>query len=124
MIVVGLLALAGCLDWSILEGAGDVDGDIAGGPCEGVTCSGHGRCFSDGDEAVCICDEGYRAEGLECLSTTPDGDADVDADADVDGDTDADIDVDGDADGDASDCVYPSGPYAFERFGVVGPMTG
>lgn len=52
-----------------------------------------------------------------------DSDGDSDADADGDGDADADSDVDSDADGDSSDCTYPAGPYAFERFATVGPMS-
>jgi hypothetical protein len=38
-------------------------------------------------------------------------------------DGDGDTDIDGDADSDADGCNYPAGPYAFERFGVVGPMN-
>jgi len=45
----------------------DSDGDAVGDPCEGVTCSGHGRCFTDRGTAVCVCDDGYRADGLECV---------------------------------------------------------
>jgi glycosidase len=37
-------------------------------PCEGVECSGHGLCDpGDDNEPRCICDSGYRAEGLECV---------------------------------------------------------
>jgi hypothetical protein len=96
--VAGLLALAGCLDWALPEtmnveadGDADADSDVDtdggsdadtdsdmdtdGGsdadsdPCDGVTCSGHGRCLTDRGTAVCVCDEGYHAVGLECLCT-------------------------------------------------------
>ena len=36
-------------------------------PCEGVDCSGHGDCALLDDEPVCVCDDGYHAEGLECV---------------------------------------------------------
>ncbi|MBA3454880.1 MAG: hypothetical protein H0T42_17460 [Deltaproteobacteria bacterium] len=47
--------------------------------CEGVTCSGHGRCITrtsypylSGDEdALCRCDPGFHAYGLECVACTP-----------------------------------------------------
>ena len=35
--------------------------------CKSVDCSGHGECQIRGGKAVCICDQGYRAEGLACL---------------------------------------------------------
>ena len=36
-------------------------------PCSGVTCSGHGTCFRTSSRALCNCDDGYHAEGLECV---------------------------------------------------------
>lgn len=37
--------------------------------CDGVTCSDHGVCESDGSgAAVCVCDGGYVAQDLECTS--------------------------------------------------------
>jgi hypothetical protein len=36
-------------------------------PCEGVTCSGHGRCEKIGDNIRCICDPGYTPQGLKCV---------------------------------------------------------
>lgn len=37
-------------------------------PCKGVSCSEHGECGVAGDgSAVCLCDQGYHAEGLECV---------------------------------------------------------
>ena len=71
VIVVWLLAEAtGCLDWAppASRGDGDADTDADGDtdPCEGVTCSGHGACFDDDETAVCVCDDGYHSEGLEC----------------------------------------------------------
>jgi hypothetical protein len=59
---------------------GDADADGEPGPCDGVTCSGHGRCFDDGATALCVCDEGYHASGLACLPDGGDGDADGDSD--------------------------------------------
>jgi hypothetical protein len=71
-------------------------------PCEGVTCSGHGRCFESGDDALCMCDEGYAPDQLECVPDGVDGDADDDADADLEPDADpvedSDLEPDGDAD--------------------------
>ena len=66
--------------------------------CEGVTCSDHGVCQSEGSRTWCDCGDGYHANGLTCLENTPDGDADgdVDGDGDLDGDGDADIDEDTD----------------------------
>lgn len=34
--------------------------------CRGVRCSGHGSCIAEGDRAMCFCDEGFAADGLEC----------------------------------------------------------
>ncbi len=101
VLIIGLLALAGCLDWgpptagdgdsdadfdSDVDSDADPDGspdaeadsDVAGDadaerpddPFEGVTCSGHGACFTDGDEAMCVCENGYHAEGPECICTS------------------------------------------------------
>ncbi len=36
-------------------------------PCAGVSCSDHGACAVLDGEPVCLCDEGYDAEGLECV---------------------------------------------------------
>jgi hypothetical protein len=36
-------------------------------PCEGVTCSGLGSCMIEGATATCDCNEGYQAQGLECV---------------------------------------------------------
>ena len=54
-------------------------------PCDGVDCSGHGRCFVDGDDAFCRCDDGFEDDGLECVAEGAGGDADVDSDSDDDG---------------------------------------
>ena len=35
--------------------------------CDDVTCSGHGECQDDGENEWCVCDEGYIAEGLDCI---------------------------------------------------------
>lgn len=80
-------------------------------PCDGVTCSGNGTCWDNGETAQCHCVEGFEAVGLECHPVSTDGDADsdvdgdgdtdADSDGDSDGDTDADSDGDGDGDTDA-----------------------
>ena len=70
-------------------------------PCSNVDCSGHGICLDDEEHAICVCDPGYRADGLDCVSDTTDGDGDVDTDVDTDTDSDTDGDVDSDADSDA-----------------------
>jgi len=69
-------------------------------PCRGVDCSGHGTCLDDDENAVCVCESGYEADGLECVLAAADGDADSDGDNDVD----IDGDVDGDLDDDADSC--------------------
>ncbi len=39
--------------------------------CETVTCSGHGECaVTAGGEAVCLCDDGYEADGTECKASS------------------------------------------------------
>ncbi len=41
-------------------------------PCAGQNCSGHGTCaVVGGDTAVCICDPGYRSDGLSCVPFQP-----------------------------------------------------
>ena len=35
--------------------------------CEDQTCSGHGECQDDGENEWCVCDEGYIADGMECI---------------------------------------------------------
>ena len=60
MIVIALgavLALAACDD-----GGGD------DGPCDGVTCSGHGKCANRSGTAICNCDTGYHADGVNCVA--------------------------------------------------------
>lgn len=37
-------------------------------PCTGVTCSNHGTCLVTAEnKAFCACDEGYHAEGTDCV---------------------------------------------------------
>ncbi len=52
-------------------GDDDDDGVSVGGgsgPCKGVICSGHGTCYEIGDNLVsCNCEEGYVAEGIDCV---------------------------------------------------------
>lgn len=35
--------------------------------CENQTCSGHGECQDDGENEWCLCDDGYIADGMECI---------------------------------------------------------
>ena len=35
--------------------------------CEDQTCSGHGECQDDGENEWCACDDGYIADGMECI---------------------------------------------------------
>ena len=35
--------------------------------CEDETCSGHGECQENGEDEWCVCDDGYIADGLECV---------------------------------------------------------
>ena len=37
-------------------------------PCLGVTCSGHGKCLTSGQNPVCACDPGFTAQGLGCAA--------------------------------------------------------
>ncbi|MFH2005463.1 MAG: hypothetical protein ABI333_02640 [bacterium] len=39
--------------------------------CDGVECSGHGSCNVDANEqAYCVCEAGYLADGLTCVEDT------------------------------------------------------
>ncbi len=59
-LVATLMGISGCGDDS---GSSD--------PCKDVDCSGHGRCaVTTEDTAVCLCDPGYRSEGLACVEET------------------------------------------------------
>ncbi len=41
--------------------------EMEGDPCEGVECSGHGSCVVQDGAAVCECDDGFHADGQECV---------------------------------------------------------
>lgn len=60
--------LAAC--YGTVEGSAAPAADSGAAPaaCSGVTCSGHGTCEVRDDAAVCLCEAGYRAAGLECLA--------------------------------------------------------
>ncbi len=60
MMLVTTFVMKGCSSNRIIEDIPD--------PCADQDCSGRGVCgvMEDG-EAVCICDPGYRAEGLSCI---------------------------------------------------------
>jgi len=54
------------------EDGGEDTGVDAPDPCEGIDCGGNGQCVvAGGDTAVCMCDAGYHAEGLECVENVP-----------------------------------------------------
>ena len=36
-------------------------------PCEGVSCSNHGKCEEKDDKATCVCNNGYILDKLSCL---------------------------------------------------------
>ena len=44
-------------------------GDDAG-PCDGITCSGHGQCVVENGAAACVCEPGYDEDGLMCIDPT------------------------------------------------------
>ena len=48
----------------LITACADVEGE---NPCDGVTCSGHGACQEVAGNPRCICQQGYYADGLECL---------------------------------------------------------
>lgn len=57
--------------WSILAllSFTACDGSSAG-PCDGILCSGHGRCVVESQVAFCACDPGFEPEGLMCVDPT------------------------------------------------------
>lgn len=44
-------------------------------PCDGVTCSEHGSCYVDNNQAACDCDDQTHADGLACVENGPGEDA-------------------------------------------------
>jgi hypothetical protein len=75
----GQLAACECsgevdLGWMLCSASGDSFGDCRCGgtsPCDEVDCSGHGTCAIVGSTATCICDTGYRREGVQCIPGEP-----------------------------------------------------
>ncbi len=60
-----LMSVLSCLSSMIfLSCVGSVSGSNV---CEGVTCSDHGVCAVSASGALCACDEGYHAEGFDCI---------------------------------------------------------
>jgi EGF domain-containing protein len=58
---------------SLLTSCVDKNGQVVTDPCDGVDCSGHGKCKKDNnDQAFCECDQGYHAQGLNCLEDVVD----------------------------------------------------
>lgn len=41
---------------------------VVSGPCDNVTCSDHGYCTLENGDAKCNCEDGYTANGTECVS--------------------------------------------------------
>ncbi len=41
-------------------------------PCDGITCSSHGDCEVINNSPVCNCDEGFEADGLNCVEIISD----------------------------------------------------
>ena len=59
------LACLFCGILAILAGCGD---DPDHGPCVPVDCGPHGTCMQQGTDVVCVCLQGYHAEGLTCVA--------------------------------------------------------
>ncbi len=56
-----------------IDDAEDGNGGEVPTACDGVDCSGNGHCEVSGGTAVCNCDAGYVASGLDCVADTCDG---------------------------------------------------
>jgi PKD repeat protein len=109
-LVAGLFALAGCGEGVIENGSGKAVGSAGGrchpdstcdtgltcsstgvcepstaDSCDGVTCSGHGRCSDTSGNAICECDQGYGLRGLSCVATEGDSGTQHDASSQRDG---------------------------------------
>ncbi len=54
-------------------GGQPIGGEAPADPCDGVDCGGNGSCADVGDDAICICDDGFHAEGLSCVVNPPPG---------------------------------------------------
>ncbi len=76
-----------------------------------------GACRGDNYDPSGITDDGGGPDVY--ADSGDDGTVDSGGDADVD----ADVDADTDADADTGGCSYPGGPYAFERYATVAPMS-
>lgn len=62
----------------VLSCGGDEDGDgeeSVSDKCEGVTCSGHGKCVTVYGSPTCACERGYVADGLTCVEDTSQSDS-------------------------------------------------
>jgi len=70
-LLIAALCLS-CGNSGELQPVKDGTSDEIADPCEGIDCGGNGRCLvAGGDTAVCVCDAGYHAEGLECVENVP-----------------------------------------------------
>ncbi|PKN56532.1 MAG: hypothetical protein CVU56_15635 [Deltaproteobacteria bacterium HGW-Deltaproteobacteria-14] len=59
-LLAGLLLTSGC-------------DSSSGASCDGVDCAGHGSCFVNGSEPVCVCEAGYLPSQLECVAISCEG---------------------------------------------------
>ena len=62
----GLRPCLACLV-GFLIAASACSSDSTANPCEGVGCSGHGTCTTDGFWALCTCEPGYFPVGATCV---------------------------------------------------------
>lgn len=70
--VVGLLVLLVILlAGRGRQGDGGVRAGAADAICDKVSCSGHGNCVVLRGEPTCACEDGYHAEGLNCVRIPP-----------------------------------------------------
>ncbi len=56
------------IDCILDDGNGNGNGtDTGSDPCSGVTCSGHGNCYEKDGKPACNCEQGYDAQGTNCI---------------------------------------------------------
>lgn len=65
-----VLMIGAAASWGCGSSGGGGNADTTAGPCAGVTCGGHGDCVVKTDgSAACMCESGFSAVGLSCVST-------------------------------------------------------
>jgi len=63
-------------DLDIIEEDGDIENadeatdEDTVDPCLDMECPDHSKCVADGEEAACVCNEGYHPTNSECISDT------------------------------------------------------